>query len=81
VRANHPAGGIARHQHIARDNAMLGMVVNAELTAPSVAMFIRDTHEVGSFIELLCQHQLAEVCCAVFSHVILRLESCICRIM
>ena len=55
--ANDPVGGIARHQHIARDDAMLGMVVNAEITAPSVAIFIRGTHAVGSFIELLCQHQ------------------------
>ena len=51
--ANDPVGGIARNQHLARDTAMLAMVVPAELTAPSVAIFIRGTHEVGSFIELL----------------------------
>jgi len=50
-------GGIAKHQDLARDNAMLGMVVNAEITAPSLAIFLQGTHEVGSFIELLCQHQ------------------------
>ena len=50
-------GGIAIHQDLARDNAMLGMVVNAEITAPSLAIFLQGTHEVGSFIELLCQHQ------------------------
>ena len=32
-------GGIAKHQDLARDNAMLGMVVNAEITAPSLAIF------------------------------------------
>jgi len=41
----------------ARGNAMRGMVVDAEITAPSLAFFLRGTHEVGSFIELLCQHQ------------------------
>ena len=50
-------GGIAIHQDLARDNAMRGMVVDAEITAPSLAFFLRGTHEVGSFIELLCQHQ------------------------
>lgn len=36
---------------------MLGMVANAEITAPSLAVFVRGTHEVGAFIELLAQHQ------------------------
>jgi hypothetical protein len=36
---------------------MLGMMVNAEITAPSLAVFVRGTHEVGAFIELLAQHQ------------------------
>lgn len=58
--ANDAQGGIAVHQNLARDNAMLGMVVNAEITAPSVVTFLHGTHEVGSFIELLCQHQREE---------------------
>ena len=48
---------IAAHQNLAKDNAMLGMMVNAEITAPSLAVFVRGTHEVGAFIELLAQHQ------------------------
>ena len=51
--ANDPVGGIARHQHIVRDHAVLGMVVHAEITAPPVAVFVRGTHEVGSFVDLL----------------------------
>lgn len=52
-----PVGGIARHQHIVRDHAVLGMVVHAEITAPPVAVFVRGTHEVGSFVDLLGQRQ------------------------
>ena len=52
-----PVGGIARHQHIVRDHAVLGMVVHAEITAPPVAVFGRGTHEVGSFVDLLGQRQ------------------------
>ena len=32
-------------------------MANAEIRAPSLAIFVRGTHEVGAFIELLCQHQ------------------------
>lgn len=45
--ANDPTGGIARHQHLAHDHAMPGMVVHAEITATSVAAFARGAHEVG----------------------------------
>jgi hypothetical protein len=55
--ANDPVGGIAGHQHIVRDHAVLGMVVHAEITAPPVAVFVRGTHEVGSFVDLLGQRQ------------------------
>lgn len=36
---------------------MLGMVVHAEISAPSIAFFIRGTHETGNFVELLAQYQ------------------------
>ena len=41
--ASDDKGGMQRHQQLARDNAMLGMVVHAETSAPSIALFIRDT--------------------------------------
>ena len=44
--ANDPGGGIARHKHVARDHAMLGMVVHAELTE-------------GAELNLHYAHQLA----------------------
>ena len=50
-------GGIAAHRNLAKDNAMVGMMLNAEITAPSLAIFVRGTHEVGTFVELLTQHQ------------------------
>lgn len=52
-------GGIAAHQQLAHDHSMLGMVVRAELTAPSIAIFIRGSHNVGTFIELI-GHYLSE---------------------
>lgn len=36
---------------------MIGMVINAEITAPSLAIFVRGSHEEGTFIELLVQYQ------------------------
>ena len=36
---------------------MLGMVVHAETSAQSIAVFIRGTHDTGNFIELLAQYQ------------------------
>ena len=56
-KATDEKGRIAAHQNLAKDNAMLGMMANAEIRAPSLAIFVRGTHEVGAFIELLCQHQ------------------------
>lgn len=50
-------GGIAAHQELAKENSMIGMVVNAEITAPSIALFFRGSHEVGTFIELIVHHQ------------------------
>ena len=41
-------GGIAAHRNLAKDNVMVGMIVNAEITAPSLAIFVRGTHEVGT---------------------------------
>ena len=55
--ASDDKGGIERHDKIARQNGVLGMVVHSELTAPSVACFIYGTHENGHFIELLGQYQ------------------------
>ena len=49
--------GIAAHQELAKENSMIGMVVNAEITAPSIALFVRGSHEVGTFIELIVHHQ------------------------
>ena len=36
---------------------MLGMVVHAETSAQSIALFIRGTHGTGNFIELLAQYR------------------------
>ena len=55
--ASDDKGGIERRDEIARQNGVLGMVVHAELTAPSVACFIYGTHDNGHFIELLGQYQ------------------------
>ena len=55
--ASDDKGGIERHGHIAEENGVLGMVVHAEKTAPSVACFIYGTHDNGHFIELLGQFQ------------------------
>ena len=55
--ASDDKGGIERHDELARQNGVLGMVVHSELTAPSVACFIYGTHENGHFIELLGQYQ------------------------
>jgi hypothetical protein len=50
-------GGIAIHQQIAHDHSMLGMVVHAEISAPSLAIFIRGSHSAGTFIELIGHYQ------------------------
>ena len=55
--ASDDKGGIERHDELASKNGVLGMVVHAELTAPSVACFIYGTRENGHFIELLGQYQ------------------------
>ena len=56
-KASDDKGGIERHDALARQNGVLGMVVHAEGTAPSVACFLYGTHDNGHFIELLGQYQ------------------------
>ena len=51
-------GGIAAHREIAEDYAMIGMVVHPAIQSQSLAIFLRGSHEVGSFIELLSHHQI-----------------------
>ena len=41
VEASDTKGGIAIHQHLLRGNAMIGILVDAETSAPSLACFIR----------------------------------------
>ena len=53
----HDHGGIQKHEKSVCDNAMLGMVVHAEIPAPSVAIFVSGTHADGKFVELLPQYQ------------------------
>ena len=48
-------GDITFHQQLAMEHSMIGMVINAEITAPSLAIFVRGSHEEGTFIELLVQ--------------------------
>ena len=55
--ASDDKGGMQRHEELARENAMLGMVVHAETSAQSIGLFIRGTHDTGNFIELLAQYQ------------------------
>ena len=42
---------------MARDHGMIGIVLNAEISAPSLACFVRGSHEAGTFGELLLHHQ------------------------
>ena len=55
--ASDDKGGIERHDALARQNGVLGMVVHAAGSAPSVACFLYGTHDNGHFIELLGQYQ------------------------
>ena len=57
LEAHDDHGGIQKHEELARENAMLGMVVHAEIPAQSTALLIKGTHENGNFIELLSQYQ------------------------
>ena len=51
-------GGIAAHREIAEEYGMIGMVVHPAIQSQSLAIFLRGSHEVGSFIELLSHHQI-----------------------
>ena len=51
-------GGIAVHRELAEEYGMIGMVVHPAIQSQSVAIFLRGSHDAGSFIELLCQHQI-----------------------
>ena len=51
-------GGIAVHRELADEYGMIGMVVHPHIQSQSVAIFIRGSHDTGSFIELLCHHQI-----------------------
>ena len=55
--ANDEHGGIAIHQQLASDHSMIGMVANAEITAPSLAIFSRGNHFSVTFIELIGHYQ------------------------
>ena len=50
-------GGIAAHQQAAAEHGMMGMVVHPEINSQSLAIFVRGDASVGTFIELLAQHQ------------------------
>lgn len=50
-------GGIAIHQQIAHDHSMLGMVVHAEISVPSLVIFIHGSQSAGTFIELIGHYQ------------------------
>ena len=51
-------GGIAVHRKLADEYGMIGMVVHPAINSQSVAIFLRGSHDVGSFIELLGHHQI-----------------------
>ena len=51
-------GGIAVHRELAEEYGMIGMVVHPAIQSQSVAIFLRGSHDAGSFIELLCHHQI-----------------------
>ena len=55
--ASDDRGGIKSNEQVARDHGMIGMVLNAEISAPSLACFVRGSHEAGTFVELLLHHQ------------------------
>ena len=52
LEAHDDHGGIQKHEELACENAMLGMVVHAEIPAQSIALFIKGTHADGNFISL-----------------------------
>ena len=51
-------GGIAAHREIAEEYGMIGMVVHPAIQSQSLAIFLRGSHDAGSFIELLSHHQI-----------------------
>ena len=51
-------GGIAAHREIAEEYGMIGMVVHPAIKSQSLAIFLRGSHDAGSFIELLSHHQI-----------------------
>ena len=51
-------GGIAVHRELAEEYGMIGVVVHPHIQSQSLAIFLRGSHDTGSFIELLCQHQI-----------------------
>ena len=55
--ASDTKGGMTIHEQLAKDHRMLGMVINAEITAPSLACFLRGSHDSGTFVGLLLHHQ------------------------
>ena len=57
LEAHDEHGGIAIHQQIAHDHCMLDMVVHAEISAPSLAIFIRGSQSAGTFIEIIGHYQ------------------------
>ena len=55
--ASDDKGGVKANEQVARDHGMLGIVVNAEISASSLACFVRGSHDSGTFVELLMHHQ------------------------
>ena len=53
LEASDGPGGIQKHEEIAKNNAMLGMVVHTEIASQSISLFVRGIHTDGNFIELL----------------------------
>ena len=45
------------NEAVAREHGMIGICLNAEIPAPSLACFVRGSHEAGTFVELLLHHQ------------------------
>ena len=51
-------GGIAAHREIAEEYEMIGIVVHPAIQSQLLVIFLRGSHEAGSFIKLLSHHQI-----------------------
>ena len=50
-------GGIKENEQVAKDHGMIGIVVKADISAWLLACFIRGSHDSGTFVDLIMQHQ------------------------